>query len=119
MVAIHCQDVLLAHDSAVESRTIGSGSVLPQSSLNLRGCLLRLLNPFVAMLCTVMKRVRDQPHLGLGTKGFSEPVLIEDIFYLGDARSADDLAVFTGMTERLCLGCGLRVVELFSPHCDR
>ena len=58
----------------------------------------------------------DQPHLGLGTKGFDGPMLIEDIFYLGDTRSADDLAVFTGMTpERLCLGCGLRVVEPFSP----
>ena len=58
----------------------------------------------------------DQPHLGLGTKGFDGPMLIEDIFYLGDTRSADDLAVFTGMTpERLCLGCGLRVIEPFSP----
>ena len=58
----------------------------------------------------------DQPHLGLGTKGFDGPMLIEDIFYLGDTRSADDLAVFTGMSpERLCLGCGLRVVEPFSP----
>ena len=37
-------------------------------------------------------------------------------FCLGDTRSADDLAVFTGMTpERLCLGCGLRVIEPFSP----
>ena len=58
----------------------------------------------------------DQPHLGLGTKGFSGHMLIEDIFYLGDTRSADDLAVFTGMTpERLCLGCSLRVIEPFSP----
>ena len=57
----------------------------------------------------------DQPHLGLGTKGFDGSMLIEDIFYLGDTRSADDLAVFTGMSpERLCLGCGLRVVEPFS-----
>ena len=58
----------------------------------------------------------DQPHLGLGTKGFDGLMLIEDIFYLGDTRSADDLAVFTGMTpDRLCLGCGLRVIEPFSP----
>ena len=58
----------------------------------------------------------DRPHLGLGTKGFDGPMLIEDIFYLGDTRSADDLAVFTGMPpERLCLGCGLRVIEPFSP----
>ena len=56
----------------------------------------------------------NQPHLG--TKDFDGPVVIEDIFYLGDTRSADDLAVFTGMPpERLCLGCGPRVVEPFSP----
>ena len=58
----------------------------------------------------------DRPHLGLSTKDFDGPMVIEDIFYLGDTRSADDLAVFTGMPpERLCLGCGLRVVEPFSP----
>ena len=58
----------------------------------------------------------DRPHLGLGTKDFDGPMLIEDIFYLGDTRSADDPAVFTGMPpERLCLGCGLRVIEPFSP----
>ena len=55
-------------------------------------------------------------HLGLETKRFDAPMLIEDIFYLGDTRSADDLAVFTGMApERLCLGCGLRVEEPFTP----
>ena len=58
----------------------------------------------------------DRPHLGLGTKDFDGPMVIEDILYLGDTRSADDLAVFTGMPpERLCLGCGLRVIEPFSP----
>ena len=58
----------------------------------------------------------DTPHLGLRTKRFDAHLLIEDIFYLGDTRSADDLAVFTGMSpERLCLGCGLRVVEPFTP----
>ena len=41
---------------------------------------------------------------------------VEDILFLGDTRSADDLAVFTGMApERLCLGCGLRVEEPFAP----
>ena len=36
--------------------------------------------------------------------------------YLGDTKSADDLAVFTKMApERLCLGCGLRVDEPFAP----
>ena len=56
------------------------------------------------------------PHLGLETTQFVADMRVEDIFYLGDTRSADDLAVFTGMTpERLCLGCGLRVEEPFNP----
>ena len=43
-------------------------------------------------------------------------VFVENILYLGDTRSADDLAVFTKMApERLCLGCGLRVDEPFAP----
>ena len=58
----------------------------------------------------------DTPHLGLDTKNFVADVLVEDILYLGDTRSADDLAVFTKMApERLCLGCGLRVDEPFAP----
>ena len=40
----------------------------------------------------------------------------EDILFLGDTRSADDLAGFTEMApERLCLGCGLRVEKPFAP----
>ena len=43
-------------------------------------------------------------------------VFVENILYLGDTRSADDLSVFTKMApERLCLGCGLRVDEPFAP----
>ena len=43
-------------------------------------------------------------------------VFVENILYLGDTRSADDLSVFTKMApERLCLECGLRVDELFAP----
>ena len=62
----------------------------------------------------------DQPHLGLGTNGFDGPMLIEDIFYLGDTRSADDLAVFTGMPpERLCLGCVIAYFDRGSYKCDR
>ena len=54
----------------------------------------------------------DTPHLGLDTENFVADVFVEDILYLGDSRSADDLAVFTKMApERLCLGCGLRVDE--------
>ena len=58
----------------------------------------------------------DTPHLGLDTKNFVADVFVEDMLYLGDTRSADDLAVFTKMApERLCLGCGLRVDEPFAP----
>ena len=42
-------------------------------------------------------------------------VFVEDILYLGDTRSADDLAVFTKMAPERCLGCGLRVDEPFAP----
>ena len=50
----------------------------------------------------------DTPHLGLDTKNFVADVFVENILYLGDTRSADDLSVFTKMApERLCLGCGL------------
>ena len=58
----------------------------------------------------------DTPHLGLDTRNFAADVFVEDILFLGDTRSADDLAVFTKMApERLCLGCGLRVDEPFAP----
>ena len=58
----------------------------------------------------------DTPHLGLDTKNFVADVFVENILYLGDTRSADDLSVFTKMApERLCLGCGLRVDEPFAP----
>ena len=52
----------------------------------------------------------DQPHMQLAGKAFESSVGVDDLLYLGDTRSADDLAVFTQMApERLCLGCGLRV----------
>ena len=54
----------------------------------------------------------DTPHLGLDTPQFVADMRVEDILYLGDTRSADDLAV---APERLCLGCGLRVEEPFAP----
>eukprot|EP00434_Breviolum_minutum_P023688 symbB.v1.2.020894.t1/scaffold1778.1/size101634/14 len=43
-------------------------------------------------------------------------IFIADMVFLGDTRSAEELAVFTNMApERLCLGCGLRVAEKFTP----
>ena len=57
-----------------------------------------------------------EPHMQLAGKAFEAGVVVEDIYYLWDTRSADDLAVFTQMApERLCLGCGLRVDEPFAP----
>ena len=47
---------------------------------------------------------------------FLKPIFIVDMVFLGDTRSAEELAVFTNMApERLCLGCGLRVDEKFTP----
>ena len=46
----------------------------------------------------------------------SEHILIADMVFVGDTRSAEELAVFTNMApERLRLGCGLRVEENFTP----
>ena len=42
-----------------------------------------------------------EPHMGLDGKRFGAGILVEDIFYLGDTRSADDLAVFTRMAHGL------------------
>ena len=42
-------------------------------------------------------------------------IFIVDMVFLGDTRSAKELAVFTCMApERLCLGCRLRVDEKFT-----
>ena len=54
-------------------------------------------------------------HLGLGND-FSAKFIIQDLSYLGETRSAEDLAVFTGITsERLCLRCLLLADEAFCP----
>ena len=59
-------------------------------SLNLPGFRLQLQNPSVAKR---LYRDNDrmyfpfnQPHLGLGTKDFDGPMVIEDIFYLGEYK---------------------------------
>ena len=58
----------------------------------------------------------NEPHMGLEGRAFQASVLIEDMVFLGDTRSAEELAVYTNMApERLCLGCGLRVEEKFTP----
>ena len=57
-----------------------------------------------------------QAHMGLHGRAFQANIFIADMVFLGDTRSAEELAVFTNMApERLCLGCGLRVDEKFTP----
>ena len=52
----------------------------------------------------------------VGSRAFQANIFFEDMVFLGDTRSAEELAVFTNMApERLCLGCGLRVEENFTP----
>jgi len=54
--------------------------------------------------------------MGLHGRAFQANIFIVDMVFLGDTRSAEELAVFTNMApERLCLGCGLRVEEKFTP----
>ena len=56
-----------------------------------------------------------EPHLGL-EQDFAAPIHIEDVFYLGETRSIEDLTVLTRMpAERLCMGCGIRSDEVFCP----
>ena len=55
-------------------------------------------------------------HMGLQGRAFQGNIYIEDMVFLGDTRSAEELAVFTNMApEQLCLRCGLRVGENFTP----
>ena len=54
--------------------------------------------------------------MGLQGRAFQANFFIVDMVFLGDTRSAEELAVFTNMApERLCLGCGLRADEKFTP----
>ena len=47
---------------------------------------------------------------------FAASFVIQDLFYLGETRSAEDFGIFHRMPpERLCLGCGVRSDETFSP----
>ena len=62
------------------------------------------------------KRLHSEPHMGLEGRAFQANIFIEDMVFLGDTRSAEELAVYTNMApERLCLGCGFRVEEKFTP----
>ena len=120
---MHYQAVLLAEESVVnrgkrgENRlwkrvtpTVTEFAWLPPN-LAESFCKNALYREDVRTYCAF-----DTPHLGLDTKNFVADVFVENILYLGDTRSADDLSVFTKMApERLCLGCGLRVDEPFAP----
>ena len=53
---------------------------------------------------------------GYRGRAFQANIFIVDMVFLGDTTSAEELAVFTNMApERLCLGCGLRAEEKFTP----
>ena len=58
-----------------------------------------------------------QAHMGLHGRAFQANIFIADMVFLGDTRSAEELAVFTNMApERLCLLSGaldLRVTKLY------
>ena len=57
--------------------------------------------------------------MGLQGRAFQANIFIVDMVFLGDTRSAEELAVFTNMApERLCRGCGFRVEEKFT-HLSR
>ena len=57
-----------------------------------------------------------EAHMGLQGRAFQANIFIVDMIFLGDTRSAEELAVFTNMApERLCLGCGLRADDTFTP----
>ena len=76
-----------------------------------------------AFCSDALRRRRDcqylafhEAHMGLQGRAFQANIYIVDMVFLGDTRSAEELAVFTNMApERLCLGCGLRVEEKFTP----
>ena len=76
-----------------------------------------------AFCSDALRRRRDcrylafhEAHMGLQGRAFQANIFIVDMAFLGDTRSAEELAVFTNMApERLCLGCGLRVEEKFTP----
>ena len=76
-----------------------------------------------AFCSDALRRQRDcqylafhEAHMGLQGRAFQANIFIVDMVFLGDTRSAEELAVFTNMApERLCLGCGLRVEEKFTP----
>ena len=57
-----------------------------------------------------------EAHMGLQGRAFQANIFIVDMVFLGDTRSAEELAVFTNMApERLCLGCGLRAERSSHP----
>ena len=71
---------------------------------------------FQAVLIAQESVANRGKRMGLQGRAFQANIFIEDMVFLGDTRSAEELAVFTNMApERLCLGCGLRVEENFTP----
>ena len=115
------QAVLISHKSAATrgKKTENKLWIVPSETE------FAWLPPDIAWaLCSdALRRRRDcqylafhEAHMGLQGRAFQANIFIVDMVFLGDTRSAEELAVFTNMApERLCLGCGLRVEEKFTP----
>ena len=117
------QAVLIAHESAVTRGKKTENKlwkrVVPSETE------FAWLAPDIAWaFCSdALRRRRDcqylafhEAHMGVQGRAFQANIFIVDMVFLGDTRSAEELAVFTNMApERLCLGCGLRVEEKFTP----
>ena len=97
----------------------GFGNEWSSQRLSLSGSSLTLHGPSVVILCAgeaIANLVFHEAHMELHGRAFQANIFIVDMVFLGGTRSAKELAVFTKMTpERLCLGCGLRVDEKFTP----
>ena len=113
------QAVLIAHESAATRAKKTENSLWKRvvSSETEFGSLLTLHGPSVVMLYAgeaIANIWLSTSHTWHG-RAFQANISIVDMIFLGDTRSAEELAVFTNMApERLCLGCRLRVDEKFT-----
>ena len=117
------QAVLIAHESAA-TRGKKTENKLWKRVVPSETEFVWLLSDIAWVFCSDALRRREdcqylafhEAHMGLQGRAFQANIFIVDMVFLGDTRSAEELAVFTNMApERLCLGCGLRVKEKFTP----
>ena len=104
-------------EESERKKSCGNGSSGQRQSLH--GCPPTLHGPFAVMPYVgdgTADMAFNEAHMRLQERAFQANIFIVDMVFLGDTRSAEELAVFTNMApERLCLGCGLRVEENFTP----